>query len=53
MLGDPGEPEAESGDVIDMLSDLFIMRGIPSHIRSANGPELVAEAARVDHSGGR
>ena len=25
-------------DVIDVLSDLFILRGIPGHIRSDNGP---------------
>ena len=31
-------------DVIDVLSGLFILRGIPSHIRSDNGPEFVAEA---------
>jgi transposase InsO family protein len=29
-------------DVIDVLSDLFILRGIPGHIRSDNGPEFVA-----------
>jgi len=28
-----------STDVIDVLSDLFILRGIPGHIRSDNGPE--------------
>jgi hypothetical protein len=28
-------------DVIDVLSDLFILRGIPAHIRSDNGPEFV------------
>jgi transposase InsO family protein len=33
-------------DVIDVLSDLFFLRGIPSHIRSDNGPEFVAEAVR-------
>jgi hypothetical protein len=32
-------------DVIDVLSDLFILRGIPGHIRSDNGPEFVAEAS--------
>ena len=31
-------------DVIDVLSDLFILRGVPSHIRSDNGPEFVAKA---------
>ena len=30
--------------MIDVLSDLFILRGIPGHIRSDNGPEFVAEA---------
>ncbi len=33
-------------DVIDVLSDLFIMRGVPGHIRSDNGPEFVAKAVR-------
>ncbi len=33
-------------DVIDVLSDLFILRGVPSHIRSDNGPEFVARAVR-------
>ena len=27
-----------STDVIDVLSDLFILRGVPGHIRSDNGP---------------
>ena len=35
-----------SGNVIDVLSDLFILRGIPSFIRSDNGPELVAQAVQ-------
>ena len=35
-----------STDVIDVLTDLFILRGIPAHIRSDNGPELVAGAGR-------
>lgn len=33
-------------DVIDALTDLFILRGIPSYIRSDNGPEFVALAVR-------
>ena len=33
-------------DVIDVLSDLFMLRGIPGHIRSDNGPEFVAEAVQ-------
>ncbi len=35
-----------SGDVIDALSDLFILRGVPSYIRSDNGPEFVAQAVQ-------
>src|SRR5436190_16503016 len=31
----------KSTDVIDVISDLFILRGVPSHIRSDNGPEFV------------
>src|SRR4051794_1075856 len=30
---------ANPEDVIEVLSDLFILRGIPGHIRSDNGPE--------------
>ncbi len=32
--------------MIDVLSDLFILRGVPGHVRSDNGPEFVAEAVR-------
>lgn len=35
-----------SFDVIDVLTDLFILRGPPAYIRSDNGPEFVAEAVR-------
>jgi transposase InsO family protein len=35
-----------STDVIDALTDLFVLRGVPSYIRSDNGPEFVAEAVR-------
>jgi len=31
-------------DVIDVLSDLFVLRGVAGHIRSDNGPEFVAKA---------
>jgi putative transposase len=34
-------------DVIDVLSDLFIRRGVPGHIRSDNGPEFVAKSVRA------
>jgi transposase InsO family protein len=33
-------------DVIDVLSDLFILRGVPGHIRSDNEPEFVAKAVQ-------
>ena len=33
-------------DVIDALTDLFILRGVPTHIRSDNGPEFIAKAVR-------
>ena len=36
----------KSTDVIDVLSDLFILRGVPGHIRSDNGPEFVAKAVQ-------
>ena len=35
-----------SVDVIDVLTDLFILRGIPAYIRSDNGPEFVAATVR-------
>lgn len=36
----------KSTDVIDVLTDLFILRGSPGHIRSDNGPEFIARAVR-------
>ena len=33
-------------DVIDVLSDLFILRGVPEHIRSDNGAEFTANAVQ-------
>ena len=33
-------------DVIDALSDLFILRGVPGYVRSDNGPEFIATAVR-------
>ena len=35
-----------STDVIDVLSDLFILRGVPGYVRSDNGPEFIAKAVR-------
>ena len=40
------ERKLKSFDVIDVLSDLFITRGVPEHIRSDNGPEFIATAVR-------
>ena len=36
----------KSTDVIDVLSDLVILRGVPGHVRSDNGPEFIARAVR-------
>ena len=33
-------------DVIETLADLFVLRGVPTHIRSDNGPEFVERALR-------
>jgi len=33
-------------DVLDQLYNLFILRGVPEHIRSDNGPEFTAKAVR-------
>lgn len=35
-----------SDDVLQALSDLFVERGPPAHIRSDNGPEFVAKVVR-------
>ena len=34
-------------DVVDLLSDLFILRGIPGHVRSDNELEFIAKAVRA------
>jgi transposase InsO family protein len=36
-----------SQDVIDQLFQLFVLRGMPEHIRSDNGPEFTARAIRT------
>jgi transposase InsO family protein len=36
----------QSTDVIEALADLFVLRGVPAHKRSDNGPEFVALALR-------
>ena len=35
-----------STDVVDALTDLFILRGAPEYIRSDNGPEFIARKVR-------
>lgn len=35
-----------ANDVIDIFADVMIERGIPEHIRSDNGPEIVAKSLR-------
>ena len=35
-----------SQNVIDVLSQLFIDKGVPKHIRSDNGPEFIAQRVR-------
>jgi putative transposase len=36
----------KADDVMDVLTDLFITRGIPAHIRSDNGSEFTAKSIR-------
>ena len=33
-------------DVIETLADLFLLRGVPAHIRSDQGSEFIAEAVQ-------
>ncbi len=35
-----------SMDVIETLADLFLLRGVPAHVRSDQGPEFIAEAVK-------
>jgi putative transposase len=37
----------EAIDVIDALSDLFVLCGVPGHVRSDDGPEFVAKAVQA------
>ncbi len=36
----------KSNDIINRLSELFVMYGMPEHIRSDNGPEFIAKSIR-------
>lgn len=36
-----------AADVLETLADLFVMHGVPAHIRSDNGPESTAELVRL------
>lgn len=36
----------KSADIIDRLAELFVMYGVPQHIRSDNGPEFISKAIR-------
>ena len=33
-------------DALDVLRELFVIRGVPGHTRSDNGPEFIAQAIR-------
>jgi len=35
-----------SGDVLEVLYELFLLKGVPEHIRSDNGPEFTAKEVR-------
>jgi putative transposase len=37
----------DSGDVLEVLDDLFMRRGIPEHVRSDNGSEFTAQDVRA------
>jgi putative transposase len=40
------ERSMRSEEVLEVLDDLFVRRGIPEHIRSDNGPEMTSEVVR-------
>ena len=41
-----GARQIRSDDVVQLLADLFVLRGPPEHLRSDNGPEFCAQALR-------
>jgi putative transposase len=45
-LAIPVAHKIKNQDVIDLLFNLFIFRGVPEYIRSDNGPEFTAKAVR-------
>ena len=42
-----GARKLEAADVVDVLSGLFILRGVPAHVRSDQGLEFLAAAGRA------
>jgi putative transposase len=46
FVGDGARKLKAATDVIDVLSDLLILQGIPAYIRSDNGPEFLAKAVQ-------
>jgi len=40
------ERKLKSIDVLETLADLFLIKGVPDHIRSDSGPEFTARAIR-------
>ena len=47
------ERSFKAADVLDVLAELMLTRGVPRHIRSDNGPEFIALAIRrfLEHTG--
>jgi transposase InsO family protein len=39
--------QLKATDIIDVLSELLIRRGLRGHIRSDNGPEFVAKSVQA------
>lgn len=40
------ERSMKASDVIDVLTQVMLIRGVPGHLRSDNGPEFIAKALR-------
>lgn len=53
MFGDRGGVALQSVDVLELLGDLFVERGVPEYIRPDNGSELSAQLVRqwLDRTG--